>query len=146
VVKHFVAPVTYTVLDFVDRNSEGVHKTYANLRLLLEGSTLGLFAHALALPETKRLGDRHMGERVVAQTQALQVLLDASERNHFVLCLRSSSVPSAATPPGAYEEALIERQVQHFKVRAVRCIACWACVLLPLWGLRLSPRGTCMPR
>jgi hypothetical protein len=55
------------VLDFVDRNSEGIHKTYANLRALLEGSSLSLMARALDLPETRKLGDRNMGERVVAQ-------------------------------------------------------------------------------
>jgi len=111
VVKHFVAPVTYTVLDFVDRNSEGVHKTFANLRALLEGSENPLMQKALELPGTKRLGDRNMGERVVTQTAALQAILDESSQTHFVLCLRSVQGPDRP-----FDEKLIERQAHNFKI------------------------------
>lgn len=122
VVKHFVAPVTYTVLDFVDRNSEGVHKTYSNLRGLLETSTLSaVLRPALDLPDTKRLGDRNMGERVMHQTQALQAILDESERIHFILCLRSSASPQDTK----LDAALIDRQVRSLHQSLV-CERCWA--------------------
>lgn len=119
VVKHFVQPVTYTVLDFVDRNSEGVHKTYSNLRALLETSTLdGVLLPALELPETRKLGDRNMGERVVTQTQALQAVLDQVDRHHFVLCLRSSSSPA----DGKLDTTLIDRQVsERWGMMALAC-------------------------
>jgi hypothetical protein len=57
---------------------------------------------------------------LVQQAQSLQAILDEAEKFTFILCLRSK--PDGPTQRLGLDEALIERQVQNFKINEAHSV------------------------